>query len=251
VPRDGPGTLSRVFVRVHHGVLVAAALGVVVAATVGHAGATGYVPGEERTAEFRSLRFRQGEVLTISLHPVGPIQLVALNLDLEVCPRVQFPTCTTFDHGTLTIPAPGGMGAHITITVRGRSGQATGPGNLSIRYPAGDPFFIVAPPPLDPGRRGPIIEFTPGNRIIAAGLTGCTLNDDCKLEPGGLRLVVRQGSPRLHPKKHPNPSFDWPTYSPVQPDRPITVRARNDGETPTRAAIALTWGWTPPPLPVG
>ncbi|MEX2254158.1 MAG: hypothetical protein WEC34_01860 [Acidimicrobiia bacterium] len=228
-----------------------------VPASAGTAGQT--APPDRRAVEVRKLELSGDEVLTVALHPSSDIEVSARGLDLDVCPATWngevataadsswpaatgFTECRPLADGTVRLASPGGGMFHLVLAVRAHDSATTGPGRLLIRYGAADGFFVVGPPSVPPGARGPIVRVVPTTRSVAAGLTGYTVtNDEDSLDLGAVQLGVHQGASKVPETTRTTIPSDWPTFGPVVPGRAVTVRAENRGREPIRFAIGITW----------
>ena len=220
---------------------------------------SGVAGAEQDTVTVRGLELEAGDVVTVALHPsTTPIELSAQRLDLEACPgtwdghvattentswprRDGFIECIPFTDGAVTLPAAGfGGGAmHLVFAVRARASNAR-PGVLTIRYEAADGFFVIAPPALDGNTRGPAIAVAAPASTIAAGVTSYTVTED-RLDLRDVRLAVHQRG-RIVPESKSSSDaarHHWPVYAPVEPGRPVSLRAINEGPAPIRFAIGI------------
>jgi len=226
--------------------------GVTADATVG-AGAA-----DEAIVAVRDLRLAAGDVVAVALHPsTVPIELSARRLDLEACPASWggdvaaaddsswprsdgFTECIPFTNDAVTLPATasGGGAMHLVFAVRALDGNAR-PGVLEIRYAPVDSFFVVGPPDLAPGARSASLVVRPTTTDIATGFYRFT-----ERGPGALSdlvLAVRQRGRKVPESQSVDAeaTHAWPVYEPVEPGRPVIIRATNDGPDTVRYAIGL------------
>jgi hypothetical protein len=201
-------------------------------------------PRRTRSAELRDVQLEHGELVVVELHPSDlPIEIDSSATNVEVCPSgwprfSGFPACLPVDaDGHLTLPSTKTSGFHLGIFVQGIDKQAVDISSVTITYELIDGFFMVTPPPIEPGANGPSVIVTPvGRKSVGIGPyeLGMTTFDP------NAQLVVHQGGKRIH---HGGLSTgrDEPTFGPLKFDRPVDVQVKNTGSTPLALELAIDW----------
>ena len=196
-----------------------------------------------RSIGVRDLRLDRDESLEVSLHPSDvPIEIDTAERDVEVCANgwpsfAGFVDCIPVDaDGHATLPSTDSTSFHLGFSVQGVDGDPVDISRLTITYELIDGYFVLHPPPIEPGATSAQFVVTPVRRSsIDIALTERGTNDPAP----SIRAEIRQHGERV--RRGGLGSGHGDTYGPVELDRPLSVVVKNRGSTPSLLDLLVDW----------